>query len=274
MRATVSLQGLLIHDPTLLDDLALPVGIHRETLIGNLLAETIDMTLMYTNPKFLKPVIGYWSQMRRPIWERLYNTMLYEYNPIENYDRKEDRTLTEHHSGHGTTSREGQFNKTNESKTLHSGSGSLDTSTNDSGEREQTTDVHESAQNDSTTETRKAAYNTDTYQPVDEVIVAGNDSRTGNGTVKENNSSTASSNSSSTDSSNDTTNGTESGTNSESSQNNDQYDNDHHETIRAHGNIGVTTTQEMIKQEREVVSFNLMRQIIDEFIERFFLLVY
>lgn len=274
MRATVSLRGMMIHAPDLLDELVIPANVSRETLIGNLIAETVDMTLMYTNPKFLKPVIGHWSQMRLPVWEKLYETTQYEYDPIENYDRKEERTLTEHHSGHGTETREGQYNKTSESKTLHSGSGSIDTSTNDSTERSQDTDITESTKNDSTTETRKSAYNENTYQPVDEVTVTGNDSRTSNGSVRENNSSTGSSNSSSTDAYNDTNNGTEDGNNSESSQNTDQYDNEHHENIRAHGNIGVTTTQQMIQQEREIVQFNLMRQIIDEFIERFCLLVY
>ena len=35
-------------------------------------------------------MIGYWSKREVKIWERLYNTTLLEYNPIENYDRIED----------------------------------------------------------------------------------------------------------------------------------------------------------------------------------------
>ena len=41
-----------------------------------------------------------------------------------------------------------------------------------------------------------------------------------------------------------------------------------------HGNIGVTTTQSMIKQEREIVNFNMYNIIINDFISRFCLLVY
>lgn len=40
------------------------------------------------------------------------------------------------------------------------------------------------------------------------------------------------------------------------------------------GNIGVTMTQEMIRQQREVVMFNLYDVIVQEFKERFCLLVY
>ena len=40
------------------------------------------------------------------------------------------------------------------------------------------------------------------------------------------------------------------------------------------GNIGVTTTQQMIKEQREVVSFSTERFIIDSFKKRFCLLIY
>ena len=40
-----------------------------------------------------------------------------------------------------------------------------------------------------------------------------------------------------------------------------------------HGNIGVTTTQEMIKQEREII-LNLYNVIIDDFKNRFCILIY
>lgn len=43
---------------------------------------------------------------------------------------------------------------------------------------------------------------------------------------------------------------------------------------RISGNIGVTTTQAMIKEEREVLSFKYYQMIIDEFKERFLILVY
>lgn len=45
-------------------------------------------------------------------------------------------------------------------------------------------------------------------------------------------------------------------------------------TGRAFGNIGVTTTQQMIRQERETVLFNMYKVITDSFIERFCLMIY
>ena len=43
---------------------------------------------------------------------------------------------------------------------------------------------------------------------------------------------------------------------------------------RAHGNIGVTTSQQMIQSERDVVIFNLYDVIAESFIENFCLMVY
>lgn len=45
-------------------------------------------------------------------------------------------------------------------------------------------------------------------------------------------------------------------------------------TGKAFGNIGVTTTQQMIQQERESVLFNMYKVITDSFIERFCLMIY
>lgn len=44
--------------------------------------------------------------------------------------------------------------------------------------------------------------------------------------------------------------------------------------IRAYGNIGVTTNQQMIKEEREMLKFNLLNKIIDDFKKEMCLLIY
>lgn len=48
----------------------------------------------------------------------------------------------------------------------------------------------------------------------------------------------------------------------------------HTRTGRAHGNIGVTTSQQMIQSERDLVVFNLYDVIAENFIENFCLMVY
>lgn len=48
----------------------------------------------------------------------------------------------------------------------------------------------------------------------------------------------------------------------------------HARTGRTHGNIGVTTSQQMIQSEREVAMFNIYDIIAESFIENFCLIVY
>lgn len=48
----------------------------------------------------------------------------------------------------------------------------------------------------------------------------------------------------------------------------------HTRTGRAHGNIGVTTSQQMIQSERDLVVFNLYDVIAESFVENFCIMVY
>ena len=56
--------------------------------------------------------------------------------------------------------------------------------------------------------------------------------------------------------------------------NSNTYNKNDSETIRAKGNIGVTTTQQMIEQERQTALFNIYDKIVQDFKERYCILVY
>ena len=63
-------------------------------------------------------------------------------------------------------------------------------------------------------------------------------------------------------------------TNTEKENVNDGRTGKHKRTGRVHGNIGVTTSQQMIQSERDLVVFNLYDVIAESFIEYFCLMVY
>ena len=56
--------------------------------------------------------------------------------------------------------------------------------------------------------------------------------------------------------------------------NSNTYNKSDSETIRAKGNIGVTTTQQMLEQERQIALFNIYDKIVQDFKERYCILVY
>lgn len=105
---------------------------------------------------------------------------------------------------------------------------------------EKTTNQNQTIENstrNSTQENNVSAYDSDVYQPKEKVVGATND--------------------------NNNTNGNGSGT-SNITEN---------LTTRKRGNIGVTTTQQMIEAERKVVLFNVYNWIAIEFEQKFFICV-
>ena len=99
--------GLYNWDQSIFDLMQIPSALDKPTLIDNLLSETAELEVLYPNPVVFKNLVGVWSAKQIDIWNRLYATTQYEYNPIENYNRHETgsdsgtgRTI---HSGTDTT---------------------------------------------------------------------------------------------------------------------------------------------------------------------------
>lgn len=172
--AQMSLWGLYQIDQTIFDNFSLPSALDRENVIDNLLLDTESLEILYPDPVFLKAAIGAWSLSKLDVWEKLYNTTVLQYNPIENYDRQEDST---------------------------SGSSGSATVTNSN-----------------------TAYNSDTFKDTSKAASSGSNT----GTF----------------------------------------------TSRIHGNIGVTTSQQMIESERKVSEYCIVDKIVNDFIERFCVMVY
>ena len=72
--------------------MVLPTGIDRDTLVPDLLAQMADYEILYPDLDTVKTVLASWSQHRLPVWERIVKAANTEYDPIENYDRREEWT--------------------------------------------------------------------------------------------------------------------------------------------------------------------------------------
>lgn len=182
MSATLSLIALYQYNHSLFNGLKLPNSINRDIFIDNLLVECAEFEILYSDPEFLGNMISVWSGKQLSVWEKLEDTLNYEYDPISNYDRKEE------------------WKDDNEEKSENNG--------NSLG--------------------KVAGFNST------ELVES-----SGAETLVTRNASNISKKSG-----------------------------------RMWGNIGVTTTQKMINEQREVVKFNLSDYIIDEFKRRFCLMIY
>ena len=98
----LSILGLYNYDPSIFDDMQLPLDenldetlIDRQTLIDTICLQNAELELLYSDPLTLRKMIGLWSRTSAYTWEKLAKTLTLEYNPIWN----KDGTITEHEEG-------------------------------------------------------------------------------------------------------------------------------------------------------------------------------
>ena len=190
----LSIVTLTNYDESLWDYLAVPSyeeykdglftehSLDKTLLISNICMECSDLQLIYPDWDYMQGLIGMWSATELPVWNKMYRTTMFEYNPLWNVDAD----VTESHSG--------------------SNSGTTGGSTTES----------------------VAGYNSSTM----------------------------------VDHTKDTSSGSSSGSWSET------------HTTRRTGNIGITSSQELLERERNVAQFNMYKYIVDSFKKRFCILVY
>lgn len=228
--AKFSIIGAYNFMPSIFDGLQLPKALDRNTAINNILMECAELELLYSDLDFFKFAIEQWSLKQFYVWQKLYDTTQLKYDPIENFNRKEEYTDT-------TSARRTE----NVTETAQSSSTNKSNGTSSS--------AVDSSQNN---EERVSAYDSDTYQPKGKNTLSGNEKRAATDTV--------------------TDTGNASGENERQGEFSEQNSLTH--SARIYGNVGVTTSQQMIKEEREIDKFNIYDYITDDFKSRFCLLVY
>ena len=89
---TLTLIGLYKVDETLFDQMILPDMIDRDTFINSLLMKTGEFELLYPDLDFMKDYIGVWSKKWYQTFQKWYEGTQASFNPIENYDRYEEKS--------------------------------------------------------------------------------------------------------------------------------------------------------------------------------------
>lgn len=206
----ITIIGVFNHFNDIFNELEMPESADKQTAIDQILFSCGELPLIYSTPELLQSLIGLWSRSMKYRWQRLYKTTTLEYEPIENYDRKEEwsdsteKTQDFNSSDTSEASANGTTNGTRNDKIAGFEAGNLvdKSSSSDNGEQTSTS----SGSIDSTSKTSENI----TY------------TRTG----------------------------------------------------RAHGNIGVTTSQQMLESERSVANFSFYETVAEDFKKRFCIMIY
>ena len=236
----MDLMSLYNFDNTIFDYFHLPEDLEdqKDVIVDNLLMETAERELIYPDAGFMKDAIDRWSLKQSPIWEELWETTQYDYNPIWNVDSTvvEDRHLkgTDYLTDNHTTERTHTDTITRTHTDTMTTTHGLTVTTDDS--------VY--------------GYNSSTAAPESKEVAAqsGTSSDAHTGSI--------------TDAHTGAITDKDTGT-----RKHDTSDTGKVTTTRT-GNIGVTSTQSLIQEQREVVKLNILDVIIKDFDDRFILKVY
>lgn len=270
--AILSLLGLYKYNPTILDglieNLPGPSGIPAEypnsyftnitidvdALIGNLLLETAELEILYTDPDSLHDFIELWSRKQKRLWQSVYNTTCYKYNPIWNKDGTITWSESETGNGSNTVTEKGTNNNDVTEKTTISDESTSTTTNNTSGSGSGTNTTTEQVSAFDASDFSNRQKNSTESSTTNTEKFTGDGTITNNGTTEKK------------------TTGNITNNVSRETTDNNNVTREHSQTEQ--GNIGVTMTQDMIAKEREVASFNISDFIINDFKKRFCLLIY
>ena len=207
------IRALLDWDDTIFDEMVLPEdlddpdGVVRGLIIDDIILRHGDTPLFIPEPTVMKYYVKSWSNKMYPVFERFWAACQAEYDPIENYNRNENTTISKSYSIGNT-------------RTLNTSRGTTGTYT---------------------TEGSVSAENVVTYAPDTKTVETPNTAVADTGTIA------------------------------------DQGANVGSDTISGniHGNIGVTTSQQMLEQELTLVpKLDVIRFISDSWAAEFCLAVY
>lgn len=155
--------GMFEYDSHLFDNLSLPDDIDKDTSVLTFLLQYGECPSLYTDVDFVKAALRLWSLKNADPISRIYEAITAEYNPIHNFDRYEevsettDTSETTDYTGSETTGYTGSetTSYTGSETTDYTGSETTDYT----GSETTSESVSES------TENLVSAFNASTYQP-------------------------------------------------------------------------------------------------------------
>lgn len=306
--ARLTLNGMYQYDQTLFDGMILPEGYDRDTLFSEIMTRSGMLYPYHQVPAILKANIRLWFSRNYLNFDRTMEALTAEYNPIENYNRYEDWTRTPNLNDTGTTSGSDTMTKTGTEATAASGKDSAQLSGTDtvalsgkdteqlSGTDTTTrthTNYHETNTRSGsvTTEKQVSAFDSSAYQPAekeiqtytnledDKAITGSYADATAYG--KKDETTYGKSEGTTYGKKDETTYGrTDTTTYNTSDQTlygktlTERHTGKEDYTSHIHGNIGVTTNQQMIEAELELRKFDIYDDIAARFEHEFCVQVY
>lgn len=267
--------GLYSYDATLFDNLNLPNSLDKDTAITEILMTCGLLELAYPDGDVLKKIINVWSFARKPDWQRMIDALYATYNPIHNYDRTEDSTGSGTSTGQKGTQSTGQFAETEHVDDVNERTEDTTETRTPNITSQRTDNLTETKSGGETTTHQNTAYNAGLTDTSKDILVRNGDSTSNTGTQTTTESGTETNRTVGTITDDRDIDRNKSGSNSNTETTNETGSQSSTGHLYARGNIGVTSTQDLIEQEISIrYKFNIYEIIAREFKEKFCNLTY
>ena len=307
----LTLNGMYEYDPTLFEGMILPEDYNKDTLLFEILQRSGQLYPYHQQPAMLKTAIRLWFARNFLNFDRTMEALMSEYDPIENYNRHENWTRTPDlsdtntHTGQDSTAHSGNDSlvhtgidtvaDTGKDTTTHSGKDTTKNSGTDS-------DVHSytnyketvTEAGGKTTEEQVSAFDSGTYQASKKTIETYGDpsTRTTEKAITGSNTDALTHGKqeelthghkeelehghteTTTRGTTDTQNFNSSEATTYGSTLTGRHTGTEKYTSHIHGNIGVTTSQQMIESEIELRKYDVYNDIALRFEHEFLVQVY
>ena len=283
--ARLTLWGIYQYDNTLFDGIVLPDGINKDNLVSDIMRNSGDLYPYHQVPEYLKRNMNFWFARRLFDFERMYDALRAEYSPIENYDRIED--IKREYKDSGTDS--GTLTLGSSTTVAQTGTDTEKTTLGSSTTLTHTGTDTDTMQGGGSTEKGVSAYNetgyanrekdTETQNSTNTKQYNSTETNTGSGSdeKKQTYDSTVTNTESGSDEKKQSYDSTVINTGSGSDKTETAYEKQRAETenTRVHGNIGVTTSQQMIESEISLrAKYDIYKIISREFEREFLVQIY
>lgn len=255
MKPILSVIGLYNYDNTIFSGWTIPPALDAEVLIDRVFMECGELTVMYPDPAIFKRFLTKWSAAKLPQWQRIYNVSIAQYDMLHNYDRTESETINRR------LERETDMDVTTTGTGSDTGRRTIDRDAT----RGNTGTVTDAGTYSGTDTRSVTGFNSGTLQTAEQNVHSDTTGNTTTNNLLEQvaDDTTESVTSSRTESGTQSTEGTVTDSGSET------------RNVRAYGNIGVTTSQQMLESELELAGkLDVYGIIVDDFARAFTIGVY
>lgn len=300
--ANMTMLGLYNYDSHLFDGLTFPTGINKDIAVDEILLRAGEFEVLYSDITFLKSAIDHWGKKHYRTFEEWVRALAINFDPLYNYDRFEE--YTDEKVSQGSQSRAGSESNQNilqnADERTESSSGSQSgndvkvsaSDGNTSGSETSTGNSISGTGSDTSTlgntERQVSAYDAATYEPREKETNSNGTTGLGDGyaanqnTVNKSDTTSGSTSEAMQHSAEDTKSATTSGSSQsagQSASNMEETSSDNRaeqmkHTAHLYGNIGVTTSTQMLEDFLRVERFTIYEEIADMFVSEFCIMVY